>query len=216
MNNNPQPPRIILSGPAGSGKTWTSWAIERQYHPDRVFRTHISSGFLIPKTGTPALLIIDECTCKDIIEISETMKSSKISIVFLTQDDIGDQIGSKYHVIRCMYKLPTPNPSQEGNTPHTPHGIPRMENPPAPPAQQLTAEWHTEHCDEMSDITLRNINKMVRYERERYEDRMEEVNKYEALHFMRESLKTIETRGSKAEAYRLIARTIILLQDSDL
>lgn len=106
------------------------------------------------------------------------------------------------HPITMKNLEPTPNPSQEGNAPHTPH--------------QGSEDWHKEHCSEISDITLRNVNRMVAAERERYEDRMEEVSMYEGLHFVRESFKALEALPEKAEAYRLIARTIILLQDSDL
>lgn len=106
--------------------------------------------------------------------------------------------------------------SLKGNSPHTPPQIPLPKNPPPPPAKKGSEEWYMEHCSEISDITLRNINKMVGYERERYEDRMEELNKYEPMHFMRESFKALEALPDKAEAYRLIALTIILLQDSDL
>lgn len=97
----------------------------------------------------------------------------------------------------------------------------RSEEPKSP---QLTADWHKEHCHEISDISLREINKAVATQRERYADRMDEVSRYEALFHLKKSYKNLVAliddedtlQYARQELHQLIGKAIVLLQDSDL
>lgn len=95
---------------------------------------------------------------------------------------------------------------------------------PAPSKEENFEAWHKEHCWEISDISLRNINKAIAQERERYENQMDEVNRYEALFRLRESFINLSgliddedmLQYARQELHQLIAKGIVLLQDSDL
>jgi len=113
---------IIISGPAASGKSWISQAIEGTHK--KVIKTtahevkeRLEKGFPSNLSEQYSLMIIEECTAEDITELdlilgefsrsdnwnNKFRESDKLPIVYLTQEEVTNQsLGQgHFHIIHC-------------------------------------------------------------------------------------------------------------------
>lgn len=109
---------IIISGPAASGKSWIASAIEKT-HPKIGLRT-TANGLIdglrakyLPRQDfeNRSLVIVDECTKENIVEIDMKLRtflidefgSEQYPIVYLSQENLTNQDFSPacFHIIHC-------------------------------------------------------------------------------------------------------------------
>ena len=113
---------IIISGPAASGKSWISFAISGTHK--KVINTssyevkkRLKKGYPVNLSEQYTLMVIDECSADDIIELDlilgefsisdnwtgEMNGEDKLPIVYLTQEDVTNAIlgHGHFHIIHC-------------------------------------------------------------------------------------------------------------------
>lgn len=109
---------IIISGPAASGKSWISYAIESTHKKKclRVtsegFEELLTQGIDLKLLKKHSCLIIDECSPQDIIHFDLTLRDFLVSkkdgripfpVIYLTQEVVtNSRLGrNNFHIIHC-------------------------------------------------------------------------------------------------------------------